>query len=56
MTTPEDPKRQASDPDETLPKETNRRHELDAEIVRDLEIDRRTDDVRGGACPTSKPV
>lgn len=30
--------------------------ELDAEIVRDLELDDRAEQVRGGACPTSRPI
>jgi hypothetical protein len=32
------------------------RSELDAEMVRDLEADEHSDDVRGGACPKSRPV
>jgi len=53
MTTREDPKRQDGNPDETLPKETNRRRELEAEIVKDLELPATAEDVRGGCVRTS---
>jgi hypothetical protein len=36
-----------------LPPEPDRREELDAEIVRDLEVDERAADVRGGICASS---
>ena len=41
---------------EAPPQKPDEGHELDAEILRDLEPGEQADDVRGGACPKSRPV
>ena len=55
MTNPKD--RTASTKDRAAdhpPQKPDKDHELDAEILRDLEPDEQSDDVRGGACPRSQ--
>jgi hypothetical protein len=45
-----EPKRESSKHQDTPPKGGESR-DLDAEIVKDLELDDRANDIRGGPCP-----
>jgi hypothetical protein len=57
MTNPADQERAAKDrKPEVPPTRPDTGEDLEAEIVRDLEVSEQADDVRGGACPRSKPV
>ena len=48
MTSAQDRDVRVTDPEGAAPPKADERHELDAEIVRDLELDEQ-DEVRGGA-------
>jgi hypothetical protein len=57
MTNKDDPIKAGENRESQLPTPKDEQHrDLDSEIVRDLDVDEHGDDVRGGACPTSKPV
>jgi hypothetical protein len=59
MSVPQPKSRPASGPDPAAasrPKKPGNLRDLETEIVRDLEVSSRAEDIRGGACPTSKPV
>jgi hypothetical protein len=54
MTNPKNPTTAADDQEEQAPREAPAEaRELDAEIVRDLEIGEQAGDVRGGICASS---
>ena len=50
MTSPQDRNAEPNDPaTQSRPRKADDGHELDAEVVRDLELDGQAEDVRGGS-------